>query len=105
MASIIIASIDVTKIPKDKLVQGKKGTYLDLSITVNDETKYGNNASIAVGQSKDEREAKEPKTYLGNGKVVWTDGTISVAEREEQDTTEQTQAVYDEPQGDGVIPF
>ena len=30
-------------------------------------------------QSKEEREAKTNKTYIGNGKVVWTDGNIKTA--------------------------
>ena len=29
---------------------------------------------------------KEPKNYLGNGKIYWTDGNISVAERVEKET-------------------
>ena len=80
MAAIITASIDVTKIPTDKLFKGKKGEYLELTIMVNDETsEYGNNVSVSVGQSKEERDNKEPKLYLGNGKVVWTDDTIRTA--------------------------
>ena len=37
MASIIATSIDLTKIPKDKIIEGKKGKYLPITITVNDE--------------------------------------------------------------------
>ena len=29
-----------------------------------------------MDQSKEEREAKTPKVYLGNVKVVWTNGTF-----------------------------
>ena len=29
---------------------------------------------MVVEQSKEEREAKTPKTYLGNCRVVWTNG-------------------------------
>ena len=36
MASIIKASIDVNKIPKDKIFVGKKGKYLPITITIND---------------------------------------------------------------------
>ena len=99
MASIIVGSIDVTKIPKEKLVQGKKGKYLNVSIMVEDDTKYGNNVGIIVGQTKEEREAKASRTYLGNAKVVWTDGKINVADKEEQqDTTPEADALYgDEP--------
>ena len=34
MASIIKASIDLTKIPKDKIYVGKKGKYLPITITL-----------------------------------------------------------------------
>ena len=30
---------------------------------------------MIVEQSKEERESKAPKIYLGNVKIVWTDGT------------------------------
>jgi hypothetical protein len=29
---------------------------------------------VVVEQSKEERDAKSPKTYLGNVKVVWSNG-------------------------------
>ena len=35
-------------------------------------------------QTKEEREAKVARNYLGNGKVVWTDSNIVVAEREDK---------------------
>jgi hypothetical protein len=37
-----------------------------------------------VAQSKEEREAKKQRQYLGNGKVLWTDNNIVLAEREPQ---------------------
>jgi len=75
MASIIKASIDLTKIPKDKIYQGAKGKYLPITITLNDELdQFGNQGPVVVEQTKEERDAKAPKTYLGNIKVVWTDG-------------------------------
>ena len=83
MATIINASIDVTKIPKDALVTGKKGTYANVTVFINDETRFGNNASIAMSQSKEQREAGEPKVYLGNGRVVYTEGAVTVAEKED----------------------
>lgn len=77
MAGIVKGSIDLTKIPKDKIVEGKKGKYLNVVITVNDEAdKYGNNASITVDQTVEERESKEAKIYLGNAKIVWSNGTM-----------------------------
>ena len=75
MASIIKASIDVNKIPKDKIFVGKKGKYLPITITINDELdQFGNQGPVVVEQTKEERDAKAPKTYLGNVKVVWTNG-------------------------------
>ncbi len=76
MASIIKASIDLNKIPKDKIFIGKKGKYLPITITINDEPdQFGNQGPVVVEQTKEEREAKVAKTYLGNVKVVWTNGT------------------------------
>lgn len=75
MASIIQTSINLEAIPKDKIIAGKKGKYLPITITLNDELdNYGNNGPVVVGQSKEEREAKAAKVYLGNVKVVWTNG-------------------------------
>ena len=76
MASIIKASIDLNKIPKEKIFVGKKGKYLPITITINDELdQFGNQGPVVVEQTKEEREAKVAKTYLGNVKVVWTNGT------------------------------
>ena len=94
MASIITASIDVTKIPKDKLVDGKKGKYLNIDIIINDESKFGNNTAVTVRQSKEERDAEQPKTYLGNGRVVWTDGKVSVAESDEEPKSNPADDLY-----------
>lgn len=78
---IIGARIDVDKIDKKKLFQGKNGRYLSIDIIVNEELdEYGNDTTITVQQSKSEREAKEKKVYLGNGKTVWTGDSKKKAE-------------------------
>ena len=84
MASILKANLNLAAIPKDKIYKGKKGSYLPITITINDELgNYGDNGPIIVEQSKEEREAKADKTYLGNVKVVWTNGTnVATAPRE-----------------------
>ena len=75
MASIIKTSINLTNVPKDKIIQGKKGKYLPITITINDDLdQFGNQGPVVVDQTKEERDAKEAKTYLGNVKVVWTNG-------------------------------
>jgi hypothetical protein len=82
MAQLISASIDVSKISKDKLIKGDKGTYLNITISINDEVdQYGNQAGIYESQSKEEREAKEKKNYLGNGKIAWSSDGGSTAKQ------------------------
>jgi len=86
MASIIATSINLNAIPKDKIIIGKKGKYLPITITLNDELdQFGNQGPVSVQQSKEERDAKTAKTYLGNVKVVWTNGdNVAVAPRDDQ---------------------
>ena len=83
MASIIKASINLNEIPKHKIIDGKKGKYLPITITINDEVdQFGNQGPVTVEQSKEERDAKAAKVYLGNVKVVWTNGdNVSAAPR------------------------
>jgi hypothetical protein len=86
MASIINASINLNNIDKTKIIDGKKGKYLPITITLNDEVdQFGNQGPIIIAQKKEEREAKTAKTYLGNVQVVWTNGTnVSAAPRDGQ---------------------
>ena len=75
MASIIKTSINLNEIPKDKIYVGKKGKYLPITITLNNEVdQFGNQGPVVVEQTKEERDAKTPKPYLGNVKVVWSNG-------------------------------
>lgn len=84
MSTLINASIRVDKLPKEKFVKGKDGAvYYNLTISISDETRFGNNVALMDSQTKEERDAKKPKNYLGNGKVVWTEGTVTLAEKEE----------------------
>ena len=86
------------KLPKEKFIAGKDGAvYVNLTMSVNDETRYGNNTSITVSQTQEEREAKKSKEYIGNGKVVWTDGNIVKAEREEAKEVVQEAEIVDLP--------
>ena len=97
MASIIKTSINLNEIPKDKIITGKKGKYLPITITINDEPdQFGNQGPVVVEQSKDERDAKAPKTYLGNVKVVWTNGdNVDAAPRDNMPPVATKAAVAD----------
>lgn len=98
MASIIKASLNLSEIPKDKVIVGKKGKYLPITITLNDEVdQFGNQGPIIVEQTKEEREAKQGKTYLGNVKVVWTNGeNVAAAPRDGGPVSAQSVAPAEE---------
>ena len=102
MASIIKTSINLNDIPKDKIYVGKKGKYLPITITPNNEPdQFGNQGPVVVEQTKEERDAKTPKTYLGNVKVVWTDGNnVDTAPRDNQPA-----APAPAPAADEDLPF
>jgi len=44
-----------------------------ITISVNEKVdNYGNNVSAWITQSKEERESKAARTYVGNGKVIFS---------------------------------
>ena len=106
MASIIKTSINLNDIPKHKIIDGKKGKYLPITITLNDEfDQFGNQGPVMVEQSKEERESKAAKVYLGNVKVVWTNGhNVDAAPRQDGQAPPQKQAQSFAPQADD-LPF
>ena len=68
---------------KTKLLKVKKVSTLPISITINDEVdQFGNFGPIIVDQSKEERDAKVAKKYLGNVRVVWSNGTFPDAPKQ-----------------------
>ena len=97
MSSIINLSIRVDKLPKEKFVKGKDGAvYYNCTLSINDEAnQWGQNVSLIDSQTKEEREAKKAKTYLGNGNVVWTDGNIKAVKKEA--APQQVEEVADLP--------
>jgi len=67
---MIAININLSDIPKDKIFKGKKGDYITLIV---DERKqpdnYGNTHTVYITQSKEDREAKKDKIYIGSGKL------------------------------------
>ena len=72
---MLTGSIDLNKIDRSKIVTTDKNgnpfengaKYLNVVVWINDEAdKYGNNASIQISQSKEEREAGGKAIYIGN---------------------------------------
>lgn len=74
---------------------------VSITISINDETNdYDQNVSAYVSQSKEDRDEKKKKFYVGNGKVFWTDGKIAAATKGKAATAS--------PAGDGKkddLPF
>jgi hypothetical protein len=72
-------------------IKNAQGGYDKYTMSVNDkQDDYGNNASIFIQQSKEQRDAKTHKQYVGNGKVAWTDGNIVKAEFVEKTESKPT---------------
>ena len=75
MSKLLTGSIDLTKIDKTKIVDRDKdgnlfqngAKYINVVVWINDQVdKYGNNASIQISQSKEERESGVKAIYIGN---------------------------------------
>jgi hypothetical protein len=102
MASIVNFSINLDKIDKTKIINGAKGKYLPLTVTLNNEVdQYGNQGPVIIAQSKEDRAAKAEKVYLGNATVVWTDG-INVDRAPYEDQPAVAAAVAEE---EDDLPF
>lgn len=84
MSSLLSTSICLTDLDKSKITTANNGKkYLNITVSVNDEVNnYGQNVSLYHSQTKEEREAREHRKYLGNGKVVWTDGGIKAVDKD-----------------------
>jgi len=83
--ALINVSLNVDKIDKSKVIEGKKGRYVNLTIATYDQTDdYGNNVSVYHSQSKEERESGASKTYVANGQVVAAGEVVKAVKQEPQ---------------------
>ncbi len=71
MKNIIRLSINVSKITKERLYKGAKGTYLSCTVLEKDEPdQYDNTHMIIEDVSKEERAKGVKGVIIGNGKFV-----------------------------------
>jgi hypothetical protein len=67
---MIVTSICLSDIPEDKITISSNGKkYVNIVVDQRKEKdQYDNTHTVYMSQSKDERQAKVPKKYVGNGK-------------------------------------
>lgn len=104
---MIAIKIDVTKIEKERLFQGKNGAqYLDCVLIDTPNDKWGNSHMVVQSVSKEEREAGKKGPILGNAKTVGGGGGAqrAFAPRRSRPTDEQL-ANRTNNRDDSSVPF
>lgn len=92
MGALINFKLELHKLDKAKIIKGKKGNYYDLTISLGEETdQFGHNVKGFDVESKEDRQAGKPRNYVGNGRVFWTDGKVTTAERKDSAPQQQQQ--------------
>lgn len=88
MAAIIAGYMTLTKLKEIvETIEGKNEKGFRVTITVNDETnEYGQNVAMFAEQTKEQRNNEVPRYYCGNGKVIWTDGKCTGAEKKNKNS-------------------
>jgi single-stranded DNA-binding protein len=101
MAKIAISlKIDVSKIDKNRLFNGAKGTYLDATVFIDIDQKdqYENNGMITQSVSKEEKAQNIRGNILGNCKVFWNEaGSQGQQQPMQQAPVQQAQSYGQKP--------
>ena len=81
--------INVTRILKDKMHKGEKGTYLDLTLLENKDgpDQYGNDGFVVQDLGKEARERGEKGPILGNWRKLGKKQTASTVSKPAPTTT------------------
>jgi hypothetical protein len=96
---------DVLKTLLDTL-EKKGDNGISITISISDEpNQYNQNVSSFVSQTKEQREAKANKFYIGNGRVVWTDGKIVKVDYQPKPEQTGTAQADVSNTGEGDLPF
>ena len=87
------------------VLERKQENGISITVSINDEVNnYGQNISAFVSQTKEQREAKANKFYVGNGRTVWTDGKIQAFEYK-KDSAQERKAESDKNAEETDLPF
>lgn len=70
---IVSLDLNLSKIEKSWLNKSKKGdSFLPLTVFISDEpNEYGQTVAAVLKQTEEERSAKKPKIFLGNGNTIY----------------------------------
>ena len=64
--------------------QGKDAEGVKLTISLSDQpNNFGQNVSAYIAQTNEQRAAKKPLFYVGNGKTFWSKGETPCPQREQ----------------------
>jgi len=85
-------------VPK-KDENGKEFKKLKLNFSIFEEGNYGKNVSFTIPQTKEQRDDKEPKKYVANGKIYYASENLQnfVQKAEIKAEVKETIAVDDMP--------
>lgn len=88
-----VLNICLSDIDKSKIFTAKNGKkYLSVVVTDRKEVdQYGNDLVVYVSQSKDERDNKSPKNYIGSGKTYGEKPTTAQPQEVPQPQDEETE--------------
>lgn len=99
--SILTYDANRKLVPK-KGEDGKELKKLKLNFSIFEEGRYGKNVSFTIPQTKEQRENKEPKKYVANGKIYYASDDLQgfVQRNEKQESTQQETVVEED-----ILPF
>lgn len=97
LTNIYIKKETLETLLKTLETKNEKGVSITVSLN-DDENQYNQNAYAFISQSKEDRDAKKDKYYVGNGRTFWTDGKCT-----KFDYKSQTETNQDNPKDD--LPF
>lgn len=97
MSARLEFSLDLSKLDKTKIIQGKKGSYYPVNVWINDTVdQFGYNVSVQTKLTKEQVDAGEKTSYIGNGHVRNSDGNILVVPYERNDAQQAPQPAAQE---------
>ena len=81
------------KLVAKKGEDGKELKKLKLNFSIFQEGRYGKNVSFTIPQTKEQRENKEPKKYVANGKIYYASDDLQGFVQRNDNTSSQKEEV------------